>query len=86
MEAVTLKWMHAVINLNGQDSSLMAQKKTAFIKNWERDLQMRILSRFVIMRTKEMFSIFREFPDTLESINDFKYALDKTNMQKQFAA
>lgn len=33
-----------------------------------------------------MFSIFREFPDTLEAINDFKYALDKTNMQKQFAA
>ncbi len=37
------------------------------------------------MRTKEMFSIFREFPDTLEAINDFKYALDKTSMLKHFA-
>lgn len=56
------------------------------IKDWNRNLQYRVLSRFIYMRTKEMFSIFREFPDTLEAINEFKYALDKTNMQKQFAA
>ena len=32
-----------------------------------------------------MFGIFSEFPDSLPTINDFKYALEKTKLHNMFA-
>ena len=44
-----------------------------------------LFSSFVKLRTKEMFEIFAEFPDSSPCLVDLKFAIDHTKMSNYFA-
>eukprot|EP00347_Sterkiella_histriomuscorum_P002825 403366657 len=85
LESVTQKWIQAVLNLNNYDNLQIQDQKRKIQTKWKCDLEKHLLSQYVNQRTKDMFQIFQEFPDSLPAINDFKYALDKTKLHKFFA-
>jgi hypothetical protein len=48
-------------------------------------MEVYLLSSFTRLRTKEMFDIFSEFPDSSSCLIDLKYALDKTKLHNHLA-
>ncbi|CDW73691.1 anaphase-promoting complex subunit 2 [Stylonychia lemnae] len=85
LQNIISRWVKDVVNLDQtNDSPDIKLAKQKILSKWERDLEHTLLTKFVSLRTKDIFEIFQEFPDSMPSINDFKYALEKTQLHKQF--
>lgn len=84
LDSTLIKWKEAILIPAQDDTQSIRNLKGSLISKWRASLEKRLLTKFVFMRTKEMFSIFSEFPSSIDAISDFKLALDRTNLHKQF--
>ncbi|XP_062409777.1 anaphase-promoting complex subunit 2 [Sardina pilchardus] len=70
-----------VLGCSGERAA--GQQNSAILQRWRHHMQQFFCRIYASMRIEELFSIIRDFPESLPAIEDLKFCLDRTSQRQQ---